>query len=261
MEQIEQTITTLEIAEMMDVPHWRILRKLDGTKKSKGVIRILNDNKIVVVDYFIQSTYEDDKGEERPCYKVTKLGCDFLANKFQGEKGIVFTAKYVKRFHDMEQAITQVAVESKKQPQLTPEEIVDWKLNDLHKRVKELEGGKSDKFALIDLKLNDLHRRLKAIEERQVANFHEHGRLKPRENTWYEKNRNRIWRIRYDKNMELRELYHLILEECGKYYDMDEAEQIYRSKEGAAPTYGIDLVEYFPELQDIANQVLDYFEG
>ena len=53
----------------------------------------------------------------------------------------------------------------------------------------------------------------------------------------------------------------MILEECGKYYDMDEAEQIYRSKEGAAPTYGIDLVEYFPELQDIANQVLDYFEG
>lgn len=109
MKQLEQTITTLEIAEMMEMKHWQILRKLDGTKKVKGIIQILNDNKIVVVDYFIKSTYTDDKGEERPCYKVTKLGCDFLANKFSGEKGIVFTARYVKRFADMEQHITSQA--------------------------------------------------------------------------------------------------------------------------------------------------------
>ena len=37
-----------------------------------------------------------------PCYEVTKIGCDFLANKFTGEKGILFTAKYVKRFNEME---------------------------------------------------------------------------------------------------------------------------------------------------------------
>ncbi len=236
MQKIEQTITTLEIAEMMEVPHWQILRKLDGTKKSKGVIRILNDNKIVVVDYFIQSTYEDDKGEERPCYKVTKLGCDFLANKFQGEKGIVFTAKYVKRFHDMEQAITQLAVESKKQPQLTPEEVVDWKLNDLNKR-------------------------LKILEESQPAKSQGLGRLTPRKDTWYEKNRSRIWRIRYDKDIELKELYHIILEECGKYYDLEEAERLYRGQNGRGFIYPIDVVEHFPELQEIANQVLDYFEG
>ena len=135
MQKIEQTISTLEIAEMMDVPHWQILRRLDGTKRSKGVIQILSDNKIVVADYFRQSSYMDAQDKERKCYKVTKLGCDFLANKFQGEKGIVFTPKYVKRFHDMEQTITQVAVESTQKPKLTPEEIVDWKLNDLHKKV------------------------------------------------------------------------------------------------------------------------------
>lgn len=36
---------------------------------------------------------------------MTKLGCDFLANKFTGEKGILFTARYVKRFHEMEEAL------------------------------------------------------------------------------------------------------------------------------------------------------------
>ena len=101
----EKTITTLEIAEMMEMEHWQILRKLDGTKDGKGIIQILNDNKIVVADYFIQSSYDDSKGEKRPCYNVTKLGCDFLANKFTGEKGILFTAKYVKRFNEMEQFI------------------------------------------------------------------------------------------------------------------------------------------------------------
>lgn len=39
------------------------------------------------------------------CYLVTKLGCDFLANKFTGEKGVIFTAKYVKCFHEMEDTL------------------------------------------------------------------------------------------------------------------------------------------------------------
>lgn len=102
------TITTLEIAEMMELEHWQILRKLEGTKnqdgstKQVGIIQILTNNKIVVSDYFIPSTYKDASGKENKCYKVTKMGCDFLANKFNGEKGIIFTARYVKRFDDME---------------------------------------------------------------------------------------------------------------------------------------------------------------
>lgn len=105
MEALKQTITTLEICEMLEMKHWQILRKLDGTKKMNGIIKILGDNKIVVSDYFIPSTYMTEQRKEMPCYKVTRLGCDFLANKFNGEKGIIFTAKYVKRFHEMEEAI------------------------------------------------------------------------------------------------------------------------------------------------------------
>ena len=87
--------------------HYKVLEKLDGTKdgKTKGIIEILNAHDFVVVDYFIKSSYVDGKGENRPCYLVTKLGCDFLANKFTGEKGILFTARYVKRFDEMEQKL------------------------------------------------------------------------------------------------------------------------------------------------------------
>lgn len=103
-----QTITTLEIAEMMGLPHYDILKKLEGTTnpdgsvKQVGIIPTLGKGKIPVTDYFIKSTYLTGQNKEMPCYEVTKLGCDFLANKFTGEKGILFTAKYVKRFDEME---------------------------------------------------------------------------------------------------------------------------------------------------------------
>lgn len=101
------TITTLEIAEMLEMKHYKVLEKLEGTKdgKTKGIIEILTHHDFVVSEYFIKSTYRDTSGKENRCYLVTKLGCDFLANKFTGEKGILFTAKYVKRFDEMEQAI------------------------------------------------------------------------------------------------------------------------------------------------------------
>ena len=109
MAQIEQTITTLEIAEMMEMRHDRVLRKLEGQdvkgKHTEGIIEILTHHNLGASDYFIPSTYKDESGKENKCYKVTKLGCDFLANKFNGEKVIVFTARYVKRFNDMEKAI------------------------------------------------------------------------------------------------------------------------------------------------------------
>lgn len=102
------TITTLEVAQMMEVEHSDILKKLEGRKDRKGYIQILNEGQMSVVDYFVRSSYRDAKGEMRPCYEVTKLGCDFLANKFTGEKGVLFTARYVRRFYEMEHQMDQV---------------------------------------------------------------------------------------------------------------------------------------------------------
>lgn len=101
-------ITSIEVAEMMETEHSKILRKLEGDKNRKGYIEILNEAQMGVVDYFIKSSYLDAKGEERPCYQVTKLGCDFLANKSTGEKGVLFTARYVRRFYEMEHQVKEV---------------------------------------------------------------------------------------------------------------------------------------------------------
>lgn len=111
IEKNMNTITTLEVAEMMEVEHKVILRKLDGRenkgKRIKGYIEILTENQMVPSDYFIPTTYKDASGKENKCYNVTRMGCEFLANKFTGEKGVIFTAKFVKRFHEMEEIIKE----------------------------------------------------------------------------------------------------------------------------------------------------------
>lgn len=102
------TITTLEVAEMMEVEHKRLLRKLEGDKERKGYIQILTEAQMGLSDFFIPSSYKDASGKENKCYEVTRMGCDFLANKSTGEKGVIFTARYVKRFQEMENRIRQV---------------------------------------------------------------------------------------------------------------------------------------------------------
>lgn len=109
-EMMKTTITTVEVAEMMEMTHSDILKKLEGRKDRKGYIEILTKGQMSVSDYFIPSTYRDASGKENKCYEVTKLGCDFLANKFTGEKGVLFTARYVKRFYEMEHQARQIPI-------------------------------------------------------------------------------------------------------------------------------------------------------
>jgi len=99
--QAVKTIPSYEVAEMMEKKHWEVLRMLDGAKDRKGIVEILADNQMVVSKYYIKSQYKDDSGKVNSCYECTKLGCDMLANKMTGEKGTIFTAKYVDKFNQM----------------------------------------------------------------------------------------------------------------------------------------------------------------
>ena len=44
------TLTTLEVAEMMEVPHSDLLKKLEGRKDRKGYIQILVEGQKSVTD-------------------------------------------------------------------------------------------------------------------------------------------------------------------------------------------------------------------
>ena len=101
------TIDSREVAEMLETSHSKIIRKLEGDKTHKGIIQVLSEAQLGVSEYFIESSYKDNSGKTNKCYLLTRLGCDFIANKFTGEKGILFTAKYVKRFNEMENKLKE----------------------------------------------------------------------------------------------------------------------------------------------------------
>lgn len=109
--KIVQTIPSTEVAKMMDRPHAKVLVMLEGSEKPKviGIIpTLLRDASSSVSDYFIESSYKvPGNNKTYKCYECTKMGCELLANKMTGERGILFTAKYVKRFNEMEQYIKE----------------------------------------------------------------------------------------------------------------------------------------------------------
>lgn len=104
MNELEQkTLTSMEVAEMTGKLHKNLLADIRGYEEE------LNELNIQPVEFFMKSTYKDAKGQTRPCYNVTKKGCEFIAHKLTGIKGTEFTAKYINRFHEMEEVIrTQI---------------------------------------------------------------------------------------------------------------------------------------------------------
>lgn len=97
--QIEQTLDSREVAEMIGKEHHKLMRDIRRYEIQ------FNQSNIGFVDFFRESTYEDSKGETRPCYSITKKGCEFIAHKLTGTKGTAFTARYINRFHEMEDII------------------------------------------------------------------------------------------------------------------------------------------------------------
>jgi len=48
-------------------------------KDIRRYIEYFNKSNIPPVDFFKESTYKDAKGETRPCYLITKKGCELIA--------------------------------------------------------------------------------------------------------------------------------------------------------------------------------------
>lgn len=92
-------VESRQVADMVEKQHGHLLRDI------KNYIDTLNQAKIGFVEFFIESTYTDSKGEKRPCYLLSQKGCEFVANKMTGEKGTLFTAKYINLFHEMKEKL------------------------------------------------------------------------------------------------------------------------------------------------------------
>ena len=144
----QKTLTSVEVAEMVGKPHNDLMK--DITRYTSQ----FNEGNISHVEFFTENTYLDKKGQERPCYLVTKKGCEFIAHKLTGVKGTEFTAKYINRFHELEEhvqrprtALEQIALLA--QGALELEEKVDSVEQEVYsiKNDMPLFGAESDELS------------------------------------------------------------------------------------------------------------------
>ena len=87
MNKLEIVLDSREVAAMVDKEHSKLLRDIrtyieqmdEANKKAfeegKGA-----EAKIGLGDFFKESSYLDANNQSRPCYQVTKKGCEFIAN-------------------------------------------------------------------------------------------------------------------------------------------------------------------------------------
>lgn len=100
-----ETVDSREVAEMIGKRHDHLIRDIGGyieimesNESKSGSVTAPNFG---VSDFFIPSEYKDSTGRTLPCYLLTKKGCDMVANKLTGQKGVLFTAAYVTAFEAM----------------------------------------------------------------------------------------------------------------------------------------------------------------
>ena len=94
------TSNSREVATMIGKDHDKVLRDI------RKYVKVLEDSpKLATPNFFIESTYVNSQNKVQPCYELTRKGCDMVANKMTGQKGILFTAAYVTKFEEMEKEI------------------------------------------------------------------------------------------------------------------------------------------------------------
>ena len=224
------TLTSMEVADMVEKNHRDLMRSikrysryieesnasLDAVKNDTIVKENnLDERKIALIseqvdlqEFWTESTYVDELNRKKPCYNITKKGCEFIAHKCTGKKGTVFTARYINRFHEMEY---------------------------------EIFGNKPRK-------------RLSAKKPvPKVSNCP----APPAEN-WYRKNR---WKIKscvpglfQSENHFLSDLFDIVNSE----YDTVKAAKMYEEQTGKKAERAVDLLDFFPDMGEFAQKVLDY---
>lgn len=224
------TLTSMEVADMVEKNHRDLMRSikrysryieesnasLDAVKNDTIVKENnLDERKIALIseqvdlqEFWTESTYVDELNRKKPCYNITKKGCEFIAHKCTGKKGTVFTARYINRFHEMEY---------------------------------EISGNKPRK-------------RLSAKKPvPKVSN-----RPAPPAENWYRKNR---WKIKscvpglfQSENHFLSDLFDIVNSE----YDTVKAAKMYEEQTGKKAERAVDLLDFFPDMGEFAQNVLDY---
>lgn len=137
MNGLEQKyINSREVAEMVGKEHKNLIRDIRNYKD------LLTELNFEPSEYFVEDCYQDATGRTLICYKVSKKGCEFIAHKLTGQKGAEFTAKYIERFHEMQDHING---------SMTSLQILQQMVNKMVEQEQQMQGL-SDRLDMIEAK-------------------------------------------------------------------------------------------------------------
>jgi len=148
-----------EVAEVTNKPHNDLMKSI------RTYIEYLGQGNFPHSDFFIESTYFNSQNKEQPCYLLTKKGCDMVANKMTGEKGILFTAEYVTQFEEMEQTLKT------EQPQLSKEVqaifVLDARTVKIENKVTDMENN----MPLFNVECKELQALVRKIGTKSLGGY------------------------------------------------------------------------------------------
>lgn len=92
------TTTSLLVAETFNKRHDNVMRMIESLKSDSSKLRS---------DFFIESTYQTDRGKVYRCYELTRDGFTLLAMGFTGSEALEWKLKYIDAFNRMEKQLRE----------------------------------------------------------------------------------------------------------------------------------------------------------
>ena len=218
-----ETVTSIEVANMIKKEHSQLLKDI------RRYINQLGKVNFDFSDFFQESTYISEQNKQLPCFNVTRKGCEFIANKLTGQKGTEFTARYVNKFHELEEGnITNSLITA---------------LNTISK-------------SMIEMK-TDMDNRLSKLEE-QSQPTPEITYKKPY-NPWFAKMQKKYKLLEEYFDITRGQLYKNILWELENLYDID-TQQIqadYCYENNISSCYPLEPYEFTQKYRDMIEQIVN----
>lgn len=235
--ETRETITSMEVAQMVNKDHSQLLKDIRRYIKQIGKSNEVKSdlvNKINFTDFFEESSYIDAKGESRTCYDVTRKGCEFIANKLIGQKGTEFTARYVNKFHELEEGnVTNSFITA---------------LNSI-----------SESMQIMKNEVNDRLTNLEELTQKKKPPEKKYSRWKT--NTF-----NKLHKLQEyvnensDEQLTLPNIIHLVIGETEDTYsiEINDYVDLYKSELNLEETpYAVDVINHYKDIRDMFTLTLD----
>lgn len=222
------TLTSQEVAEMVGKNHTDLLRDI------RRYITQLGKSKIAFSDFFMESTYESEQHKILPCFSITRKGCEFIGNKLSGQRGTEFTARYVNRFHELEEGSFELSLS-----------------NALNSIAKSMNSMKEE----IDNRLTKLEESNKSKDNTPLLP----SPYKKPYNLWFAKMQPKYKLLEEYFDITRGQLFKNILKEIENIYDID-TQQIqadYCYENNIASCYPLEPYEFNSKYRDMVESIVN----